>query len=459
MEPAPAVATLSASLADRLATRSATMTIVGVGYVGLPLAMALSAAGFRVHGLDASPRRVSELAEGFSPITDVPSAELQAQLASGRFTPTNDATVLAESDVAIICVPTPLTPHKVPDTTYIESAASTIAEHLRPGMLVILESTTYPGTTTELIRPILEKHSKLKAGVDFHLVFSPERVDPGNTQYSVANTPKVLGGLTPTCTQLAAQLYASISGPEFVIPVSSPTEAEFVKLLENTFRSVNIALVNELAQLAHRMDVNIWEVIDAAATKPYGFMPFYPGPGVGGHCIPVDPYYLLWKAREYHFHTKFIELAAETNANMPAYVLNQVFRMLNRIGKSVKGARILALGVTFKPNINDNRNSPAMSVLELLADKGADLRYHDPHVPSLTLGESHSDFTSMLPTIVTLESSPLTADELQAADLVLLLVNHGSFDIPFIVEHSTLLYDTRNATRHIDPRPDHVHVL
>lgn len=457
MEPAATVA-LPHTLAERLATRTATITIVGVGYVGLPLAMALSAAGFRVFGLDNSAARVAELAAGSSPITDVPSAELAEQLATGRFTPTQDPVVLKESDVAIICVPTPLTPHKHPDTRFIESAAQTIASALRPGMLVILESTTYPGTTTELIRPLLEK-SGLVAGHDFHLVFSPERVDPGNTQYSVANTPKVLGGLTPACTELAAQMYASISGPEFVVRVSSPTEAEFVKLLENTFRSVNIALVNELSQLAHRMGVNIWEVIDAAATKPYGFMPFYPGPGVGGHCIPVDPYYLLWKAREYHFHTKFIELSAETNANMPAYVLNQVFRILNRVGKSLLGARILALGVTFKPNINDNRNSPAMSVLELLADKGANLRYHDPHVPSLTLGESHSDFTSMLPDLVSLRSVELTAEELEAADLVLLLVHHASFDIPFIVEHSPLLYDTRNATRVVSPRPAHVFVL
>lgn len=450
--------TASSPLAGMIADRSATITVVGVGYVGLPLAMSFNGAGFRVYGLDASPRRVAELARGESPIVDVPSDELKKHLEGQRFEPTVDASVIGQSQVAFICVPTPLTPHKHPDTSFIEGAARTIAKYLKPGMLVVLESTTYPGTTLELIKPILEE-TGLKAGVDFHLVFSPERVDPGNTTYSIANTPKVIGGLTPTCTQLASQLYATISGPEFVVEVSSPTEAEFVKLLENTFRSVNIALVNELAQLAHRMGVNIWEIIDAAATKPYGFLPFYPGPGVGGHCIPVDPYYLLWKAREYDFHTKFIELAAETNANMPSYVLGQLFRVLNKAGKSIRGAKILALGVTFKPDINDNRNSPAMHILELLADKGADLRYHDPHVPSLTLGESHSDFQSMLPAPISLTSVELTPESLADADLVILLVNHRVFDIAAIVDSAKLVYDTRNCSKHITPRPAHLHVL
>ncbi|MEO7995075.1 MAG: nucleotide sugar dehydrogenase [bacterium] len=448
----------TATLAEKLRTRSATMTVVGIGYVGLPLAMALAEAGFKVYGFDASPRRVAELARGESPILDVSAEQLQTQLKTEHFIPTTDTAVLTDSDVAIICVPTPITRHKHPDTSYVESASRTIAAHLKPGMLVILESTTYPGTTIELVQPILEAGG-LKAGTDFHLVFSPERVDPGNAKYTIANTPKVIGGLTPACTALAHSLYASISSPELVIPVNTPTIAEFVKLLENTFRSVNIALVNELAQLAHRMGVNIWEVIDAAATKPYGFMPFYPGPGVGGHCIPVDPYYLHWKAQEYDFQTRFIVLAAETNEGMPSYVLSQVFRVLNRAGKPVKGSKILALGVTFKPDISDNRNSPAMRVLELLADKGAALDYHDPYVPHLTLGESHSDFASMLDAPIALASVPLTPERLRESDLVILLVHHSSFDIAGIVADAPLVFDTRNATKSIQPRPGHVFVL
>ena len=454
----PEVAPVTHSLLQQIANREAVITVVGVGYVGLPLGVVLAETGFKVNGLDTSPARVTELTRGESPIVDISSDRLKKQVDDGKFEPTLEASVLGESDIVFICVPTPLSLHKRPDTSFIESAAHTIAKHLHAGMMVILESTTYPGTTVELIKPILEE-TGLKAGEDFHLAFSPERVDPGNEHYDISNTAKVIGGLTPACTDLACKVYASVSSDEFVVPVSSPTEAEFVKLLENTFRSVNIALVNELAQLAHRMGVNIWEIIDAAATKPYGFLPFYPGPGVGGHCIPVDPYYLLWKAREYDFYSKFIELAAETNNNMPAYVLNQIFRILNRQEKSIKGSKILCLGVTFKANISDNRNSPAMHVLELLADKGADLQYCDPFVPKITLGESHHDFNSMLAHEITIEATELSADALAEADMVILLVNHRQFDIDFIVKHSPLLYDTRNMTKDLDPRPGHVFVL
>ncbi|MBU1023214.1 nucleotide sugar dehydrogenase, partial [bacterium] len=377
---------------------------------------------------------------------------------NGKFIPTMDQTVIDEADAIFICVPTPFTKNKTPDISYILAASQSIAKRLRKGHIVILESTTYPGTTVELVQPLLEE-SGLKAGVDFILVFSPERVDPGNTKFSIENTPKVVGGITAQGTEIAQRLYASIVGKDNVISVSSPTIAEMVKLLENTFRSVNIALIFELAILCHRMKINIWEVIDAAATKPFGFMPFYPGPGVGGHCIPVDPYYLAWKAREFDFSTKFIELAAETNLRMPDWVMFRIFDLLNRESKIIKNSQILVLGVTFKKNINDSRNSPSFKIMELLLYHGANLSYSDPYVPEIIVGETQDDYSPLLLNPAKLKSAELTKEFLEKQDMIILAVDHDIFDYKFIVENSRLLFDTRNATKILGKKPDNVFLL
>ncbi|MFH1515062.1 MAG: nucleotide sugar dehydrogenase, partial [bacterium] len=383
------------SIIKRIDDKSAKIVVVGIGYVGLPLGVSFSEDGFTVYGLDVRLETVENLKKGISHINDIPHERLKKIIDNGKFIPTMDQTVIDEADAIFICVPTPFTKNKTPDISYILAASQSIAKRLRKGHIVILESTTYPGTTVELVQPLLEE-SGLKAGVDFILVFSPERVDPGNTKFSIENTPKVVGGITAQGTEIAQRLYASIVGKDNVISVSSPTIAEMVKLLENTFRSVNIALIFELAILCHRMKINIWEVIDAAATKPFGFMPFYPGPGVGGHCIPVDPYYLAWKAREFDFSTKFIELAAETNLRMPDWVMFRIFDLLNRESKIIKNSQILVLGVTFKKNINDSRNSPSFKIMELLLYHGANLTYSDPYVPEIIVGETQDDYSPLL---------------------------------------------------------------
>ncbi|HDD23838.1 MAG TPA: nucleotide sugar dehydrogenase [Chloroflexi bacterium] len=429
------------SLKEKIVNRTASVAIIGMGYVGLPLATAFVKAGFHTIGLDIDERKVAALNAGKSYIPDVPSEEIAPHVATGRLTATTNYDVLKTADAIFICVPTPYDAQRAPDLSYIRAASESIQPCLRAGQLIVLQSTTYPGTTTEIVKPILEQ-SGLRAGVDFYLAFSPERIDPGNRQWSAYNTPKVVGGLTPQCTSLAVELLRQMGAP--VHPVSSPAAAELTKLLENTFRAVNIALTNELALLAERMGIDFWEVIEAASTKPFGFMPFYPGPGVGGHCIPIDPYYLSWKAREYDYYAEFIELAGEVNQAMTYHVVDLVSQALSFHYKPLRGARILVLGVAFKPDIDDARNSPAERVIELLMERGAAVRYHDPYVPRFHVG---NDVFRREPTV--LESVPLTDEELAAADCVVIVTNHRDLDYAHIVECAQLIVDTRNATSHL----------
>lgn len=424
-------------LKDKIAQKQATICVIGLGYVGLPHAAAFGEAGFRVLGLDVNARRVAAVNAGVSDIPDVPSTKLAALTQAGRLQATSDYRRIAEADVVLICVPTPFDAMKTPDLSYIVAAAEGIWPHLHRGQMVILQSTTYPGTTEEVVQPILER-SGLRAGQDFHLVFSPERIDPGNPNYGAHNIPKVVGGLTPACTALACDLFGHLT-PQ-IHPVSTPRVAEMTKLLENIFRSVNIALVNELALLMERMGINIWEVIAAAKTKPFGFMGFTPGPGVGGHCIPVDPYYLSWKAREFDFYTKFIELAAEVNADMPDHVVRLVTAGLNLHQQSLKGARVLVLGVAFKRDIDDARNSPAERVIELLLEAGAQVSYHDPYVPHFRIGGKalHRQEAVM--------ESVALADGLAAADAVVIITGHGGVDYAAVVEQAPIVIDAVNVT-------------
>ena len=432
------------SLSTKINQHTATIGIVGLGYVGLPHAVAFASAGFAVIGINSSGERVAATNRGESQIPDVASEQLAPLAASGRLTASTDYGHLVKADVMLICVPTPFDDMKTPDLRFVVSAAEGIAGHLRPETMVILQSTTYPGTTEEVVLPILER-SGLRAGEDFHLVFSPERIDPGNRQYSAHNIPKVVGGLTPQCTELACALFRHLT-PD-VHPVSTPRAAEMTKLLENIFRSVNIALVNELALLMERMGIDVWEVIDAARTKPFGFMAFTPGPGVGGHCIPVDPYYLSWKAREFEFYTKFIELAAEVNADMPEHVVRKVAAGLNLDGKALRGSRVLVLGVAFKKDIDDPRNSPAQRVIELLLDEGAEVVYHDPHVRAFRIGGNalHRDLT-------TLHSISLS-DGLSGTDAAVIVTGHSGVDYAAVVGHGCVVVDAVNVTAHlpIDP--------
>lgn len=429
------------TLQQKIADKSAHVAVIGLGYVGLPLATGLGKAGFRVSGIDLDLRKVETLQKGVSYIPDVPGEDLAPLVAERRLQATSDYDVLNDVDAAFICVPTPFNAMRAPDLSFVESAAQGIALRLHAGQLVVLQSTTYPGTTEEFVQPILET-SGLKAGQDFYLAFSPERIDPGNRQFTVENTPKVVGGVTPQCAQLAGALLAHLT-PE-IYPVSSPRAAEMTKLLENIFRSVNIALVNELTLLAERMGIDIWEVIEAAKTKPFGFMPFYPGPGVGGHCIPVDPYYLSWKAREYDFYTKFIELAAEVNSDMPYHTVQKVIQGLNQRGRPLKESRVLVLGVAFKANVDDARNSPAERVIELLLKEGVEVSYHDPYVPHFHVGGD-----VFLREAVHLDSAPLTPGILEQADCVLIVTGHASIDYGWVVEHAQLVVDTVNATRQV----------
>ncbi len=422
----------------RIEDRTAQVAVMGLGYVGLPLAVALAGAGFTTTGVDIDSQRVTSLRNCHSYIGDVSSDQLAVLVEGGLLRATTDLAELSKVDVIIICVPSPLQHNKAPDLSMMISAARQISAHLQAGQMVILQSTTYPGTTEEDILPILE-NSGLRAGVDFHLAFSPERINPGDKDHNVYNTPKVVGGLTPLCGELARKLLAGIY-PQ-VHMVSSPRAAEMTKLLENTFRAVNIALVNEMAMLCERMGMDVWEVIEAASTKPFGYMPFYPGPGVGGHCIPVDPFFLLWKAREYDFHTKFIELAAEINEAMPYHTVAKVAEALNSHGKSVRGARVLVLGVTYKADVEDPRNSPATRVIELLLDMGADLSYSDPFVPSIQLGEE-----GYIQKRRTLTSLPLTDGCLTSSDCVVVITAHRTFDLEDIVARASLVVDTCNAT-------------
>jgi UDP-N-acetyl-D-glucosamine dehydrogenase len=426
------------TLKDKISDHSAHVAIVGLGYVGLPLATAFAKAGFHTTGIDVNQNKVDAINAGQSYIPDVPDEDIAVHVEAGQLTATLDYDVLNEVDAVFICVPTPYDAQRAPDLSYIEAASKSIRPRLQPGQLIVLQSTTYPGTTEEVVQPILEE-SGLKAGKDFYLAFSPERIDPGNKQWSAYNTPKVVGGLTPECTQLAAELLQQMGAP--VHPVSSTRAAELTKLLENTFRAVNIALANELALLTERMGIDFWEVVAAAKTKPFGFMPFYPGPGVGGHCIPIDPYYLSWKAREYDYYTEFIELAGELNQAMTYHVVDLTSQALSLQGKPLQGADVLVLGVAFKRDIDDARNSPAERIIEFLLGRGARVSYHDPYVPSFRVGDNVFHRES-----VTLESMALTEDELVAADCVVIVTEHRSVDYERVVRLAQLIVDTRNAT-------------
>jgi UDP-N-acetyl-D-glucosamine dehydrogenase len=428
-------------LLSKIKAKSARVGVIGLGYVGLPLATGLARRGYTVTRLDASQAKVTALSQVQSYIPDVPAADVAALVKANFLTATTDYNALGEIDIVFICVPTPFDAMKAPDLTFVRQAAAGIAPRLHAGQLIVLQSTTYPGTTEEVVQPILEE-TGLVAGQDFFLAFSPERIDPGRVDYTVENTPKVIGGINPESAALASELLAHLT-PHIHI-VSSPRAAEMTKLLENIFRSVNIALVNELAVLSERMGIDFWEVIEAAKTKPFGFMPFYPSAGVGGHCIPVDPYYLSWKAREYDFYTRFIELAAEVNGAMPYHTVQLIGRVLNQAGKSLRDANILVLGVAFKPNIDDARNSPAERVIELLTREGANVSYHDPYVPQFTVGGD-----IVLKDKLTFTSVPLTAETLAQADCTIIVTGHNQFDYNWVVNETALVVDTVNATRHI----------
>lgn len=417
--------------------KQATIGVVGLGYVGLPLAVEKAKAGYRVIGFDIQQKRVDMVNQGINYIGDVVNSELEKIVNIGRLIATTDYSRIAEVDAVAICVPTPLDRHQQPDISYVEGSAKEIAKYMKKGTLVVLESTTYPGTTEEVLKPIFEQ-AGFQCGEDFFLAFSPERVDPGNKQFKTKNTPKVVGGVTPVCTRLASTMYRNVLESD-VYEVSSPKVAEMEKILENTFRNINIALANEMAILCHKMGIDVWEVIDAAATKPYGFMPFYPGPGLGGHCIPIDPFYLTWKAREYDYHTRLIELAGEINNSMPEYVVNRCMHILNQEGKPIRGSKILVLGVAYKKDIDDYRESPVILILEMLDELGADWTVVDPHVKEFK-------FKGRLEA-----TAEMTVDMLQQADLVILTTDHSWFDYELIAEKAKIVFDTRNAFRRKKP--------
>ncbi|MCD6213470.1 MAG: nucleotide sugar dehydrogenase [Candidatus Desulfofervidus sp.] len=424
-------------LLARFKAHDAQIAIVGLGYVGLPLAVEFAKSGFFTWGIDVDRDKIEAASQGISYILDVKTEELRPLVRQKRLRLGSEYEVLERCQAVIICVPTPLRKTKDPDLSYVLSAVKEVSKHLSPPKLVILESTTYPGTTEEMVKPALEVNG-LKVGKEIFLAFSPERVDPGNPKYNTRNIPKVIGGVTPACTQLAKTLYSQVL--ERVIPASSATVAEMVKLLENTFRSVNIALVNEMAVMCNKLGVNVWEVIDAAATKPFGFMPFYPGPGIGGHCIPIDPIYLTWKARMVGFEARLIELASQINSQMPHFVVEKVVDALNGQEKSVKNSKLHILGVAYKPNVSDIRESPALDIITLLHRKGAKITYSDPHVPQLRLGG------------LSLKAKPLNGNALKTADCVVLVTNHDAFDYEYIWKNARLIVDTRNAFKNFDKK-------
>ena len=424
----------SVGLRGRLADRSAHVGVVGLGYVGLPLAVEFARAGFVTTGIDLDARKVDAVKQGTSYIPDVPTAEVARLVAQGKLDATTDFGAVAKLDTINICVPTPLRKTKDPDMSFIVSAVEQIAKYLHPGMLVILESTTYPGTTEELVKPMLEA-TGLTAGDDFFLAFSPERVDPGNPKFNTHNVPKVVGGFGDESTELASMLYGAAI--ETIVPVSSPQAAEMVKLLENTFRMVNIGLVNEIALMCDRLGIDVWEVVQAAATKPFGFMPFYPGPGLGGHCIPIDPFYLSWKAKQFGFDPRFIELAGQVNGAMPHFVVDKIADALNRHQKAINGSTVLILGLAYKRDIDDIRESPSLDVMTLLHKKGATVRYADPYVPALNARAWHGGLD--------LTSEPLDAEAMSAADCVAILTEHKTVDYAMVLESAKLIVDTRNA--------------
>jgi len=427
---APQLKLVRKDLEQKIHDRSAKVGVIGLGYVGLPLALTMASEGFQVACIDIDRKKVDSVNAGMSHVLDVSSEELLSFVVKERIKATQSLAVVENLDTVSICVPTPLRKTKDPDLSYIIAAAEAVHNHLRPGQLIILESTTYPGTTREVVLPILEK-SGLQVGKDFYLAYSPERVDPGNRTYTTRNIPKVIGGISPRCTELATLLYQQFI--ETIVPVSSPETAETVKLLENTFRSVNIALANEMAMMCHKLGINVWEVIEAATTKPFGFMPFYPGPGLGGHCIPVDPQYLTWRARMNGFEPRLIELAGQINSLMPAFTVSRVADALNERQKSLKGSKILALGVTYKRDTTDLRESPALEVLRKFYEKGAIVHYSDPYIPSLKLNGKMT------------KSLNITPGVLRSMDCVVVLTDHSAFNYQTIAAHSPLIVDTRNV--------------
>jgi len=425
-----------ATLLERIRTKEAVVGVVGLGYVGLPFAVEKAKVGYRVIGIEQNPRRAEKINRGENYIRDVRDEELRHLVAEGRIVAETDFGRVPEMDVVVICVPTPLTKNLTPDLQYVERVTHEIGRRLRPGQLISLESTTYPGTTEEAMLPILEGESGLKVERDFFLAHSPERVDPGNQRYTTKNTSKVVGGVGPESLEVAVAFYSQTI--EHVVPVSSAKAAELVKVFENTFRAVNIALVNELALLCDRMGLNVWEVLEAAFTKPFGIMPFWPGPGVGGHCIPVDPHYLEWKAKELNFNTHFIALAGEINRKMPEFVREKAYRVLNRLGVAPSRARVLLLGVAYKRDLEDWRESPALEVLRLLEADGVAVRYHDPYVPEVQVAGR------------TYRSVPLTQEAVAGADLVIITTDHSTIDYRWVVEQARAVLDTRYATRGIE---------
>lgn len=429
-------------LIEKIKSKEAHIGIIGLGYVGLPLVMEFCKAGFRVTGFDIDPEKVALLKRGKSYIKHMSESRLLECLP--LFSPTTDFSKLAETDCVIICVPTPLNKYREPDMSFVFNTTKTIAQYLRKGQLIVLESTTYPGTTDEDMRPMLEE-TGLKAGKDFYLAFSPEREDPNNKDFSTSTIPKVVGGYTENCLTVAKALYDSVVVK--TVPVSSTRVAEATKLLENIYRSVNIALVNELKMLFDRMGIDIWEVIEATKTKPFGFHAFYPGPGLGGHCIPIDPFYLTWKAREYEFSTRFIELAGEINTHMPYYVIQKTLEALNKNSKSIKGAKVLILGLAYKKNVDDPRESPSLKLIELLQEMGAEVDYHDPYIPRPPKMRKYKLEKS---------SVPLTADTLKKYDCVVIATDHADYDPEFILKNSRIIVDTRNLMKNLPTNSDKV---
>jgi UDP-N-acetyl-D-glucosamine dehydrogenase len=428
-----------AQLVSRLEDRTAVIGIIGLGYVGLPLTLRYAQVGFRVIGFDIDPDKVCRLNHGQSYIAHIAAKSVADACAAG-FEATTDFTRAAEADALIICVPTPLNAYREPDLSFILNTADALSPHVREGQVISLESTTYPGTTDEEIQPRLEARG-LEVGEDIFLVFSPEREDPGNPDFDTRSIPKVVGGATPACQQAGLALYSA--AVDQVVPVSSTRTAELTKLLENIHRAVNIGLVNEMKIIADKMDIDIYEVINAAATKPFGFTPYYPGPGLGGHCIPIDPFYLTWKARQYGLHTRFIELAGEINNDMPQWVLNKVSGALNDRGRSIKGSKVLVLGIAYKKNVDDMRESPSVKLMEMLRDKGAEVAYADPHVPVFPKMREHH---------FNLESTRITPDTIASYDLVLLATNHSAFDYDLIAKHAKVIVDTRGV--YMERRPN-----
>lgn len=427
-------------LLSRIAGKQIVVGVVGLGYVGLPLAVEKAKAGFKTIGFDVQADKVKMVNEGHNYIGDVVDAELTQLVADGMLSATTDFSFVKDVDFIAICVPTPLDAHQQPDISYVESSAKAIAEHLSPNTMVVLESTTYPGTTEELIRPLLEKGSGLTCGKDFYLGFSPERVDPGNLIYKTKNTPKVVGAIGEDAREVIAAVYGAVLGDK-VHTVSSPVVAEMTKILENTYRNINIGLINELAILCNRMNINLWEVIEAAKTKPFGFTPFYPGPGLGGHCIPLDPYYLTWKAREYGFHTSMIEASMMVNDRMPEYTVERCGKILNRYDKSLKGARVLVLGIAYKQDIDDCRESPALRVIEELEKTGAVVSFYDPYIPQY---KQQGKMKKGEPA--------LTAALLQQTDLVVVTAAHTNVDYDFVQQYARAIFDTKNVMTQVKER-------